>query len=285
MSAGSRTAKTHHGAEAREEQNLVKLAAKFHARRAGENLVTRHLAVRIDGDVNQQAVRQRKFTVLLLRRPGFRVVRERNQFGGAHQIESDVVLHGAHGRTGQNHLKHEHEDENGGKKAARSRQRERAENVVQQDFGAILDAANAARPIARMLRLSSSDLNADGEIGRRNVRGHTRKHDGQLAEAFQLFAANVATFEVLANPDALGDARSASDGIIEITSQFRTYCIALHGSPSPGELALGDFISDCEAVNPSKENVNRRAAENASPKGDGRASETLPCEDVCAWLA
>src|SRR2546430_3635011 len=33
------------------------------------------------------------------------------------------------------------------------------------------------------------------------------------------------------------DARSASDCIIEITSQFRTYGIALHGSPSPGELA------------------------------------------------
>src|SRR5437879_1060229 len=75
VAAGSRTAKTHHGAEAREKQNLVKLAAKFHARRPGENLVIRHLAVRVDGDINQQAVRQRKLTVLLLRRPGFRVVR------------------------------------------------------------------------------------------------------------------------------------------------------------------------------------------------------------------
>src|SRR5205823_13106190 len=87
------------------------------------------------------------------------------------------------------------------------------------------------------------------------------------------------------NLDALGDARSASNGIIEITSQFRSYRSALHGSPSPGELARGDFISDCEAVNPSEENVNRRAAENASPKGDGRASETLPCEDVCSRFA
>src|SRR5256886_2034545 len=81
------------------------------------------------------------------------------------------------------------------------------------------------------------------------------------------------------------DARSASDCIIEITSQFRTYGIALHGSPSPAELARGDFISDCEAVNPSEENVNRRAAENASPKGDGCASETFPCEDVCSRFA
>jgi len=138
-----------------------------------------------------------------------------------------------------------------------------------------------------MLRLSGSDLNANGEIGRRNVHGHTRKHDRQLAEAFQLLAANVATFEVLPNLGALCDTRSASDSIIEITSQFRSYRIALHGSPSPAELARGDFISDCIAVEAlgDRKAVNRRAAENASPKGDGCASETLPCEDDCARLA
>jgi len=61
------------------------------------------------------------------------------------------------------------------------------------------------------------------------------------------------------------------------------------------ELARGDFdsgdreavsVSDaCKSVNRSEESVTRRAAENASPKGDGRASETLPCEEDSARLA
>jgi hypothetical protein len=77
--------------------------------------------------------------------------------------------------------------------------------------------------------------------------------------------------------------------------------MALHRKPSPAELARGDIDSgdreavsdsddreavndsgDREAVNPSEENVTRLAAEKASPKGDGWASETLPCEEVCA---
>jgi len=164
----------------------------------------------------------------------------------------------------------------------RGRDGQGPENVVEQNFRAILDAANTARPIPRMLALRSSNFNADGEIGRRNVPGNARKHDGQLAETFQFFAANATTFEMLPNLDALRDARSASYSIVEISSQFSSYCIALHGSPSPAELARGDFASgDCKPANPSEENVNLRAAENASPKGDGRDSETLPCEDVC----
>jgi hypothetical protein len=77
--------------------------------------------------------------------------------------------------------------------------------------------------------------------------------------------------------------------------------MALHRKPSPVELARGDIDSgdreavrdsddreavndsgDRKAVNPSEENVTRRAAEKASPKGDGWASETFPCEEVCA---
>jgi hypothetical protein len=156
---------------------------------------------------------------------------------------------------------------------------QRAENVVQQNFGAVLDTANAAGPIPGMLRLSGGDFNADSEIGRRNVFGDTRKHNGQLAEAFQFLAANVARFEMLPNLDALRNTRSAGDGIIEITSQFGSYRSALHGRPSPVELARGDFdsgdreaasVSDaCKSVNRSEESVTRRAAENASPNGVG----------------
>src|SRR6266481_132910 len=265
--------------------------AKFRVRRTGENLVTGHLAVRIHGHIDQQAMRQREFEVLLLGRPGLRIVRKGNQFGGAHEIEINVVLDGAHDSTRHYYLEHQHKNQDGGEKSAGGRHGQRTENVVEQNFGAVLDTANAAGPIPRMLRLSGSDFNADGEIGRRNVFGDTRKHNRQLAEALQFLAANVAPFEVLPNLDALCDARSAGDCIIEITSEFSSYRSALHGRPSPAELARGDFdsgdreaasVSDpCKSADRSEESETRRAAENASPKGDGRASETLPCEAVC----
>jgi hypothetical protein len=185
-------------------------------------------------------------------------------------------------------LEDKNKNQDGGEKSAGCRYRQRAENVVEKDFSAIFDAANAAGPIPRMLRLSGGNFNADGEISRRNVPGHARKHNGQLAEAFQFLAANVAPFEVLPNLDALCNARSAGDRIVEITSQFSPYRSALHGRPSPAELARGDsgdreavsVSDDCKSVNRSEESVTRRAAENASPKGDGCASETLPCEAV-----
>src|SRR5882672_10974578 len=247
MAAGSGTAEAQHGAEAGEEQHLVELAPEFQTVRAGENLIVGHVALGIDGDVQQEAVRQGKF---------------------------DVVLDGAHGSARHDHLEHQHENEDSGEESAGSRNGQRAENVVEQNFGAILDAAHTGGPILRMLRLSGSDLDAHGEIGRRNVPGHTRKHNGELAEAFKLLAANAATFQVLPNLDALFNARSGGYSIIEITRQFSSYRVALHWTPLPVELARGDI--------PSEEIVTRRAAENASPKGDGRASDTLPCEDVCS---
>jgi hypothetical protein len=112
-----------------------------------------------------------------------------------------------------------------------------------------------------MLRLSGSDLDPHGEINRRNIFGDTRKHDGQLAEAFQFLAANAATFQVLANLNALCNARSAGYSIIEITRQFGSYRVALHWTPLPAELARGDV--------PCEEIVIRLAAENASPNGEG----------------
>src|SRR6266849_9578788 len=279
VAAGSGTAEAQHGAEARKEQHLVKLAPEFQAVGAGDNLIIGHVALGIDGDVQQEAVRQGKFEVVLFRRPGLRIVRKRNQLGGAHEIESHIVLHGAHGDARADHLVHQHENENGGEESASGRDGQRAENVVEQNFGAILDAAHAARPILRMLRLSGSNLDAHGKIGRRNVFGDTREQNGQLAEAFQLLAANAARFQVLANLDALFNARSAGYSIIEIASQFSSYRVALHWTPLPVELARWDIISgdrkavdvsgDRRAVSPSEETVTRRAAENASPKGDG----------------
>ncbi len=53
VAAGCGTAKTQHGAEPREEQQLVKMTPKLRIRRPGENLVVGHLAVRVDSDINQ----------------------------------------------------------------------------------------------------------------------------------------------------------------------------------------------------------------------------------------
>src|SRR6266851_1270976 len=272
VAAGSGTAEAQHGAEAGEEQHLVKLAPEFQAVWAGENLIIGHVALGVDGDVQQQAVRQRKFEVVLLRGPSLRIVRKRNQLCGAHQIESHVILDGADGSARHDHLEHQHENEDGGEESASGWNGQRSEDVVEQNFGAILHAARAAGPILRMLRLRGSHLDAHGETGRRNVAGHTREHNGQLAETFQLLAANAATFQVLPNLYALCNARSAGYSIIEITRQFGSYRVALHWTPLPVELTRGDVLSE--------ETVTRRAAEYASPKGEGRASETLPCEDV-----
>ncbi len=204
---------------------------------------------------------QREFQVLLLRRPGLRIVRKRNQLGWAHQIESHVVLDGAQGGARHDHLEHQNENEDGGEESAGSRDGQRAENVVKQNFSAILHAAHTARPVLRTLRLSGSNLDAHGQIGRRNVFGHAREHNGQLAEAFQFLATNAATFQVLSNLHALFNARSTRYGIIEITNQFGSHCVALHWTPLPVELARGDVHWE--------ETVIRRAAEKASPKGDG----------------
>src|SRR5260370_31862081 len=149
MAAGSGTAEAQHGAEAREKQNLVKLSPKLRALRSGKNLVAGHLAVRVDSDINQQAVRQRKFEVVLLRRPGLRIIRKRNQLGGTHQIESHIVLHGADGGARQNHLEHQDENENGGEESAGPREGQGPENVVEEDFGSILPPANGGAAIPR----------------------------------------------------------------------------------------------------------------------------------------
>src|SRR6266567_8855828 len=232
VAAGPRTAKTQHGTEAREKQHLVKLAPEFQAVRAGENLIVGHVALGIDGDVQQEAVRQGKFEVVLLRRPGLRIIRKRNQLGGAHEIEGDIVLHGAHSDARHDHLEHQNENENGGEKSAGGRKSQGAENIIEQNFRAILDAADAAMPILQMLRLSSGNLDAHGQISRRNAPGYTRKHNAELAEFFQLPAANAAPFEVLPDHDALFDARSTGHSVIEIAREFGAYGVALHWTPS-----------------------------------------------------
>jgi len=60
LAAGSWTAEAQHGAEAGEEQHLVELAPEFQTVRAGENLIVGHVALGIDGDVQQAGRAARK---------------------------------------------------------------------------------------------------------------------------------------------------------------------------------------------------------------------------------
>src|SRR5882762_2384256 len=106
--------------------------------------------MRVNGDVKQKAVRQGKFKIILLRRPGLRVIGKCDKFGRAHQIKSHVVLHSAHSGARYNHLEYQDENENGGEKSASGRDSQRTENIVEQYLCAVLHAAHAARPIVRM---------------------------------------------------------------------------------------------------------------------------------------
>src|SRR5256886_16518358 len=119
-------------------------------------------------------MRQRELEVLLLRRPGLRIVRKRNQLGWAHQIESHVVLDGAQSGARHDHLEHQNENEDGGEESAGSRDGQRAENVVKQNFSAILHAAHTAPAVLRTLRLSGSNLDAQDRKSTRLNSSHSQ---------------------------------------------------------------------------------------------------------------
>src|SRR5436190_5365756 len=142
------TAEAEHRAETRKEQHLIQLPAKVRARGAGQNLIIRHVAFRIDSDVHQKAMRQGKFDVVLLGRPGLRVIRERKDFRWPHQIDRHIVFHCSDGDARKNHLNHQSEHENCGKEAAGGRNGQRAKHVLENDFRMVLKLTEAARPIA-----------------------------------------------------------------------------------------------------------------------------------------
>src|SRR5882762_567275 len=138
VAAGSGTAEAQHGAEAREEQHLIELAAQLRIARTRKNLIVGHLPMRINDDVQEKSVGKRKFKIILFRSPGLRVVRKGDELGGAHQIKSHVVLHGAYSDARCNHLENQNKNDDGREKSTGGRNGERAENVIEQDLGAIL---------------------------------------------------------------------------------------------------------------------------------------------------
>src|ERR1700722_2596480 len=275
MTSGSGPAEAHHWAEAREKKHLVKLMAQIGAVGTRENLVAGHLAVRVDSDVDEKTVRKRKLHLMLLGGPRLRIIRQRQKLGGTQNIERHVVGNGTHGDARHHQLQHENKHYDRGKNTAGGGNGERTKNIVEKNFATIAYLAQTARPIMRMLRLSCCYFNAHSQIGRGNIFRHPGKQDGKLAEGFQLGTANGATAQMLANLYALRRRRGAGDGIVEIARQFCPYRGALHESPSPAVLARRELRSSCE------ESFTRRAAEYASPKGDGCGSTTEPCALPC----
>src|SRR2546425_1145689 len=67
VTAGGGPAKTHHGAETREKQDLIELAAQGAVARPCQDLIVDHLALGIHGHVNQKVVRERESRFALLR--------------------------------------------------------------------------------------------------------------------------------------------------------------------------------------------------------------------------
>src|SRR5580692_340440 len=74
VAAGSGPAEAHHRAKAGEKKHLVELMAQIRAVRTSENLVTGHLAVVVDGYVDEKTMRKGKLYFVLLRRPSLRIV-------------------------------------------------------------------------------------------------------------------------------------------------------------------------------------------------------------------
>src|SRR5208282_632946 len=69
VAAGGGPTKTHHRAEAGEEQHLLELMTQIGAVRSSKNLVIGHLAMGVDGYIDHETMRQRKLKLVLLGRP------------------------------------------------------------------------------------------------------------------------------------------------------------------------------------------------------------------------
>src|SRR5437588_166278 len=257
VSAGRGPAEAEHRAEAREQQHLIQLVAQFRAGWTRENLIIGHVARSIYCHVQQKAVGQGKFGIVLFGRPGLRIIRKRNKSRRMHEIDGHIVFDRAEGDARNNHLQGHNKNQHRRQKAACRRNGQRAKHVLEHDSRVIPEMAPTHRPILRLLGLRRRDLDAHREIRVRNSFRHARKQYRQLAEPLQLFAAAAAKFQVFANRDAFPHTLFANQCVIEIASQMFSYRGALHESPSPACVSRGDL--PCEAT------ATCRTAEEASP--------------------
>ena len=136
MATGGRPAKAQHRTEARKQEYLVQLMTKINAVGPGENPVADHLAIGVNGDIYEQAVRQGELEVVFFRGPGLRIFRKSDELGRTQNIQRHIVGIGLHNDARHDQLQNDREDKNGGEKSSGRRNSERAENVVEKNFGA-----------------------------------------------------------------------------------------------------------------------------------------------------
>src|ERR1700730_6995898 len=111
---------------------------------------------------------QGELKVVLLWRPGLRIVRERNQLGGAQDVERDIIGDGVHGDARRDQLQHKNENKYRGEKSAGCGNGERPEDVVEKDLGAIAHFTQAAWNVLGDRRLRGGNTNAYRQVRRRN---------------------------------------------------------------------------------------------------------------------
>src|SRR5208283_3329172 len=110
---------------------------------AVDDVVGGHLALGVDDDVDEEIVLELHVGMLHLR--GDRHIGERDELGGTQQRGGNVVGIGLHGDAGE--------------ESAGGRNGERAKDVVDQDFAAILDVLPTTAPILGGLGLRGGHFN------------------------------------------------------------------------------------------------------------------------------
>ena len=138
--------------------------------------------------------------------------------------------------AGHQHLQNQHENRNGGEKSSGGGHAQRAEHVVENNFGMVAHLLPAAAPILVRLQLRGGDSDAHGKIRRGRVFRHAREQYREFPVALQLPAARFAGFQMLANGHAFFGACRSGQRVVQITRQSGAYCIALHGRSSLAEL-------------------------------------------------
>jgi len=131
VTAGNLPAKTTHGLEPRKQQHLVKLMLHFQGLGTRKNLVADHLALGVHGDIQKQAMRKREFGIVLLRGPISGRIGKRNELGGLHDIQWNVIGNSLDRDARRDQLQHHGKNKNGGNDAAGGGQRNGTKDVVQ----------------------------------------------------------------------------------------------------------------------------------------------------------
>jgi len=272
VSAGGGPAEAQHWAEAREQKRAIQLAVRLLVVRAIDYFISNHLSARIHNHVHQEVVLEDRVGMLHFGHDVCREIGKRNQLGGTQQRCGNVVGIGLHGDTRKDHVQYEYENDDRGEESAGGRNGQRTENIVEQDFGAILDALPATRPALCFLGLRGGNLDAYGKIRRRQTARRTGQQHGKLAIALQFFTAIGAIVQMLAQSGALFRARRGGQRVIQISGELILDLLAGHDF-SPRVQLRRVFSS-------SAENAAGRTCARFKP-----ICELKGAPPACAWVA